>query len=131
MKILLILVMLLVALTACEAQTKVIIGSTVTVTWDAPPLGTIPVSEVAYEVVVQPYPSGTQVLVGTVTALERAITFTVEGSYKLGVRTKRTVALSGDVLYSAYAWSDAEGSPAPWYVTYYESPPKVLRIRIK
>jgi hypothetical protein len=123
-----ILVLILVALLAC-AQTQTIVGSTITVTWDAPALGTIPVAQISYEVVLQPYPSGTQTLVGTITTLEEPVTFAVEGQYKIGVRTKRTVA--GTILYSDYSWSDVEGSPTPWYAAYYALPPKVVRVRIK
>ena len=128
-RILTVLLTILVTL-AAQCQTKTIVGSTITVMWDAPALGTIPVSEIGYEVVLQPYPSGTAVLVGTVTAVEQAITFSAEGNYKLGIRTKRTTPDS-TILYSAYSWSDLEGSPAPWYAAYYATPPKVLRVRIK
>jgi hypothetical protein len=113
-----------------SCQTKTIVGSTITVAWDAPALGTIPVAQISYEVVLQPYPTGTQVLLATVATLEEPITFTAEGPYKIGVRTKRTVP-DGTILYSAYSWSDVEGSPAPWYAAYYASPAKVLRVRIK
>jgi hypothetical protein len=125
----LVVLLVLVALMAC-AQTKTIVGSTITVTWDAPALGTIPVAQISYEVVLQPYPTGTQVLLANVATLEEPVTFSAEGPYKVGVRTKRTVP-DGTVLYSAYSWSDVEGSPAPWYAAYYASPAKVLRVRIK
>ena len=120
--------MVLVALGACS-QTKMIVGSTITVTWDAPALGTIPPAEIAYEVFAQPRPSGTVVLVGTVTAVEQVISFTVEGPYRIGVRTKRTTP-DATVLYSAYFWADVDGS-TPWYVVYYKSPDRVDRVRIK
>ncbi len=125
-------VILLAAMVAASlsCQTKTIVGPTITVAWDAPSLGTIPVAQISYEVVLQPYPTGTQVLVATVATLEEPITFTVEGPYKIGVRTKRTVP-DGTILYSAYSWSDVEGTPAPWYAAYYASPAKVLRVRIK
>lgn len=129
MKKVLILALLLVALVGC-AQTKVLVGKTITLAWDAPALGGIPLSEVSYEVYLQPYPTGTSTLVGTVTALEQVVTFAVEGRYKIGVRTKRTTA-DGTLLYSSYSWSDVDGTPSPWYVVYYENPARVERVRIK
>ena len=128
MKYAIIVLLFVTALVGC--QTKTIVGATITVTWDAPALGTIPMAQISYEVVLQPYPTGTQVLLATVAMLEEPITFTAEGPYKIGVRTKRTVP-DGTILYSAYSWSDVEGSPAPWYAAYYASPAKVLRVRIK
>jgi len=128
-RILLVLLTVLVCLNA-GCQTKTIVGSTITVQWDAPALGTIPVAQISYELVLQPYPAGTQVLLATVGTLEEPVTFSVEGNYKIGIRTKRTTP-DGTLLYSAYSWSDVEGSPAPWYAAYYATPPKVLRVRIK
>lgn len=128
-RFLLVALLALVAL-AIGCQTKTIVGSTITVAWDAPALGTIPVAQISYELVMQPYPTGTQVLLATVTDLEEPITFSAEGAYKIGVRTKRTVP-DGTVLYSAYSWGDVEGTPAPWYAAFYASPAKVLRVRIK
>jgi len=131
MRKLLIFVLLLAALSAC-AQTQTIVGSTITVAWDAPALGTIPVAQIAYEVVMQPYPSGTQVILDTIATLEEIVTFAAEGQYKLGVRTKRTVpGTPVTILYSGYSWSDLEGTPTPWYAAYYALPPKVVRVRIK
>jgi hypothetical protein len=131
MKKLFVLALFMVTVFAC-AQTQTIVGSTITVTWDAPALGTIPVAQISYEVVVQPYPSGTQTLVGTIATLEQVVTFSVEGQYKLGIRTKRTVpGTPVTVLYSDYSWSDLEGTPTPWYAAYYTLPPKVVRVRIK
>jgi hypothetical protein len=127
-RVLLVLVAVLAGL-AAECQTKTIVGSTITVTWDAPALGTIPPAEIAYEVFSQPRPSGTVVLVGTVSIVEQVITFTVEGPYRIGVRTKRT-APDATVLYSDYFWSDVDGT-TPWYAVYYASPAKVQRVRIK
>ena len=128
-KIALILLLCLVALGAC-GQTKVVVGKNITVVWDAPVLGGIPVAEIAYEVVVEPYPTGVAVLVATIATLEQLITFAVEGPYRIGVRVKRTVA-DGTVLFSEYLWGDIEGSPQPWYVVYYATPPRVQRVRIK
>jgi hypothetical protein len=131
MKRLFVILLMFVALAAC-GQTQTIVGSTIIVVWDAPAFGTIPVEQINYEVVVQPYPSGTQTIVGTIPTLEQVVTFTVEGPYKLGVRTKRTIPGTPIiVLYSDYSWSDLEGSPAPWYAVYYALPPKVIRVRIK
>jgi hypothetical protein len=130
MKRFLLVALLVLTALSVSCQTKTIVGSTITVAWDAPALGTIPVAQISYELVLQPYPTGTQVLLATVATLEEPITFTAEGPYKVGVRTKRTVP-DGTILYSAYSWSDVEGTPAPWYAAYYASPPKVLRVRIK
>lgn len=125
-----VLVLVLVALTAC-AQTKTVVGNSITVTWDAPALGDIPPAQISYEVMTEVYPSGAQVLVGTATSVEQSITFTVDGStFKIGVRTKRTTA-TGEVLYSDWLWSDVAGTPQPWYVVYFKSPDRVLRVRIK
>lgn len=130
-RLLTIAILTLAVLLSCDAQTKTIVGSTITVAWDAPALGAIPAAEISYEVALQPYPSGTQTMVGTISALEEPVTFSAEGQYKIGVRVKRTVAVTGDILYSAWAWSDLEKSPSPWYAAYFASPPKVLKVRIK
>jgi len=124
--------MLIVCMAAAiSCQTKTIVGATMIVQWDAPALGIIPAVEVGYEVWLQPYPSGTSVLVATIVTFEQVVTFTLEGAYKIGVRMKRTVVADGTVIYSPYNWSDIDGSPSPWYVVFYLSPPKVLRVRIK
>ncbi len=128
MRRLMILGLLLVALVGC-GQTKTIVGSTITVTWDAPTLGAIPPAEIAYEVVLQPRPSGTVTLVGTATMIEQVVAFTVEGPYRIGVRTKRTTP-DATVLYSAYFWNDVDGT-SPWYAVYYAVPARVERVRIK
>lgn len=125
-----VVLMVLVAM-AVSCQTKIIVGSTLTVEWDAVGQGTIPASEISYEVVYTPYPSGAVVLVATVATLEAPITFTVEGAYRIGVRTKRTVAADGTVLYSEYLWGDIEGSPQPFYVVYYTLPARIERVRIR
>jgi hypothetical protein len=123
-------ILLLVAVFA-GCQTKTIVGSTITVQWDAPALGTIPPAEMSYEVWLQPYPTGTAVLMATVATLEQPITFSAEGAYKIGVRSKRTVASDSTVLYSTYLWSDVAGTPQPWYAAYYVTPAHVDRVRIK
>jgi hypothetical protein len=127
-RITVVLALALLTLSAC-AQTKMVVGNTITVTWDAPALGTIPPAEISYEVVVQPRPSGTVTLVGTATMIEQVVAFTVEGPYRIGVRTKRTTP-DATILYSAYFWADVDGT-TPWYAVYYATPPKVERVRIK
>jgi len=129
-QIFLVMLLALVAMSV-SCQAKIIVGSTMTVEWDAVDQGTIPASEVTYEVWVQPFPSGTPSLVATVATLEQPVTFSVEGAYRVGVRTKRTVEADGTVLYSEYLWSDIEGSPQPFYVVYYTLPSRIMRIRIK
>lgn len=127
----LVLVLVLVALMGACQTTKIVVGSSIVVEWDAPVLGMIPPSEVSYEVGFQPYPSGAFILVATITTFEQTITFTTEGAYKIGVRTVRTVATDGAILTSAWTWSDVDGVPTPWYVVYYATPGSVIRIRIK
>lgn len=127
-RVLLVAVMVIVAM-AAACQNRVIVGQTFTVAWDAPALGTIPPAEVAYEVVVETRPGGVQRSLGDSAALERAITLESEGKYRVGVRTVRTV--DGEVLFSEFAWSDVEGTPAPWYAAFYAVPAKVIRVRVK
>jgi len=127
MKYVVALLLFVASLAGCQVRT--IVGSTIIVEWDAPDLGAIPPAEITYEVYMEPYPGGAAVLIGTVATLEQPITFTVEGKYKIGVRTRRDV--DGETLYSEYAWSDVEGSPVPWYAAYYLMPPKVQRVRIR
>ena len=125
----LIIVLALVSIAAC-AQTKTVVGNSITVAWDAPPLGAIPPAEISYEVVLQPYPTGTAVLVATTAALTQAVTFATEGSYRVAVRAKRTTP-GGDIVYSPYLLSDVGGTPTPWYIVSYASPGGPLRIRIQ
>ncbi len=129
MKRMSIITVLILLAFAIGCQTRTIVGSTIVIEWDAPDLGTVPASEITYEIVYSPYPSGTMVVVATIITLEQPITFAVEGKYKVGIRTRRDV--DGEVFYSEYSWSDVEGAPTPWYAAYYLMPPKVQRIRIK
>ncbi len=132
MKRIMVLLALLVLVTlTASCQTKIIIGSNMTVEWDAVDQGSIPAGEISYEVVVAPYPAGDVVLVATVMTLESPITFSTEGPYKIGVRTKRTVVADGTVLYSEYLWGNVEGSPQPFYVVYYKTPARIERVRIR
>ena len=122
--------MLMAAITVCVGcQTRIIVGSSMTLAWDAPDLGDIPAEQISYEVVLAPYPTGDLALVATVATLEQAVTFASEGKYRLGVRARRDV--DGEVLYSDYLWGDVEGSPQPWYVVYYRLPPRILQLRVK
>ena len=129
MKRLMIAGLLVLVAMSLSCQVRTIVGSTAIISWDEPDLEGTPASQISYEVFMGPYPSGAMVLIGTVATLEQPITFTVEGRYKIGVRTRRDV--DGETFYSEYAWSDVEGSPVPWYAAYYLLPPKVQRIRIR
>jgi hypothetical protein len=129
MKRLIVVVALLVAAALAGCQTLTVVGSTIVVEWDKPDLGSIPETEVSYEVYLAPYPGGLGTLLATVTSLEQPISFTAEGKYRIGVRTKRT--FTGGEVFSPIAWSDVEGAPAPWYAAYYAAPPKVQRVRIQ
>jgi predicted phage tail protein len=115
--------MLLLAGVLAGCQTKVYVGSSIVVAWDAASLAT------SYEVVMEKLPEGGVVLVGETTALEHEVVFAVEGKYRLGVRSVRVI--EGEQLYSGYLWSDVEGVPTPWYVAFYMAPQRVERIRIK
>lgn len=113
-------------------QTPTTVGRTLTIQWDAPALGSIPPSQINYIVSIAPYPSGASSAVGSSTMTEYTITFAAEGAYKIGVVTVRTIPGTPPlVLYSPYSWSDADGSPAPWYAVYYTVPDRVQRVRVK
>jgi hypothetical protein len=100
----------------------------VTVGWDAVTKladGTnIPTGDaVAYQVYTKKG-TGAEALVGEVNSLQQTITFTVEGEYLVGVRTKRTIT-GGVTVYSSITWSnstDVAAVPSPFSVGYYLPP---------
>lgn len=106
----------------------VVYTNQITVGWDAvTKLGdgtTIPAGDaIAYQVYTK---KGTaaEVLVGEINSLQQTITFTVEGDYLIGVRTKRTVT-GGAIVYSPITWSnstDVAAVPVPFSVGYYLPP---------
>jgi hypothetical protein len=106
----------------------VVYTNQITVGWDAVTKladGTdIPMGDaVAYQVYTKKG-TGTEVLVGEVNSLQQTITFTVEGEYLIGVRTKRTIT-GGVVTYSDITWSnsaDVVAVPVPFSVGYYLPP---------
>lgn len=110
-----------------SCQTLTVVGKSVTVEWD--PVEGVPTEELSYEVYVAPYPGGLGALFATTTSLFQEVALPKEGKYRVGVRAKRKTA---DVeLFSSISWSDVDGAPAPWYLAFYESPPRVQRIRVK
>jgi hypothetical protein len=123
--------LLLAVCLVASCQTKVVVGQSLEVEWDAPSLGTIPPAEVTYEVGIQGYPSGAFTLIATVPGTGGVVTFAAEGAYRVMVRTVRTVVEDGTVLPSEWAKSDEVGTPSPWYVVFYATPGSVIRIRIR
>jgi hypothetical protein len=96
----------------------------VTVAWDqVSDTGTI-----SYEIFVAPYPLPDPLDLGTLdppietTALEATVSFSVEGSYTVGVRTKKSI--NGEILFSDINWSHQNGAatPNPFIVGYYIPP---------
>jgi hypothetical protein len=123
----LVLALLLLAggLVSCQERVPVVVPL-VTVQWD-PPVDAAP--DLRYEVVVSPWPTGPVTLIGTVSTTECTYTLPAEGKYRFGVRGARTV--DGVEYFSAYCWSDAEGDPSPWYVSYVKALGKPQRVRLK
>jgi hypothetical protein len=72
-----------------------------------------------------------EVSLGLTNLTEYSITFTVEGTYKVGVRTVRTIVDTGDVYYSDINWSDVNGewTPDPFVIRFHVPPdaPRGLR----
>ena len=52
-------------------------------------------------------------LIGETAELQYTVTFDQEGEYKVGVRTKRQVASTGDIVYSEINYSDQNGESTP------------------
>lgn len=75
MKKFLFLLFLVIIVVGCGAQTKTIVGNTITVAWDAPDLTGIPIAEVAYEIVLQKVSDSSISLIATVVTLEAPIVF--------------------------------------------------------
>jgi len=105
----------------------------VTVAWD-------PVSDtgvITYEVFVAPYPLPDPLDLGTLdppvetAATEATVSFSIEGAYTVGVRTKKQV--DTEILYSEVNWSFENGAntPDPFIVGYYVPPDAPLTLRIQ
>lgn len=103
----------------------------ISVAWD-------PVSstgEITYEVfyssypVVDPLDFDAHVLVVETPTPTAVITFSEEGKYAIGVRTKKVI--DGEILYSDMNWSYENGlsTPNPFIVVYYVPPDAVLNLR--
>jgi hypothetical protein len=52
-------------------------------------------------------------LIGETTELQYTVTFDHEGEYIVGVRTKRQVTSTGDIVYSEINYSDQNGESTP------------------
>jgi hypothetical protein len=52
-------------------------------------------------------------LIGETSELQYTVTFDQEGEYRVGVRTKRQVASTGDIVYSEINYSDQNGDSTP------------------
>jgi hypothetical protein len=52
-------------------------------------------------------------LIGETAELEYTVTFNQEGEYGVGVRTKRQVANTGDIVYSEINYLDQNGDSTP------------------
>jgi ribosomal protein L27 len=121
------IVILLACLSIGWAQT-VHYTNQITIAWDAVTKladgTTIPAGDViAYQVYTKKG-TGAEVMVGEANSLQQTITFTVEGEYLIGVRTKRTIT-GGVVTYSDITWSnsaDVVAVPSPFSVGYYLPP---------
>ncbi len=120
-----IILFLTAALATCQVNVPVI-GS-VTIAWNATP-NVLPGER--YEIYIDKYPATTAPVLVTTTALfEWTFTISIEGAYRFGVRALKLV--DGVTVPLEYAWSDIDGTPAPWYVTYYKATGKVQMLRVK
>ena len=52
-------------------------------------------------------------LIGETAEIQYTVTFDQEGEYRVGVRTKRQVASTGDIIYSEINYSDQNGDSTP------------------
>ena len=113
----------------------VIYTNQVTIGWDAVTKladGTnIPTGDVISYQVYTKKGTAAEVLVGEINSLQQTVTFTVEGEYLVGVRTKRAIT-GGAIVYSTITWSnstDIAAVPVPFSVGYYIPPavPKGLK----
>jgi hypothetical protein len=120
MKRIMILLLILVVGVVAFAQTA-IVTSNPTVGWQAVTKlsdGTVvPTGDIiSYDVVISPYVSGqapVPTFLANVSSLNYHVTFSGEGQYVVGVRTKRVVS-DGTVMYSDYVWSSVGGTPSPF-----------------
>ena len=131
MKKLLFIGLMLIMAMGLWAQ-EIVYTNQVTIEWDVvAPMGG---DTISYEVYRAPHPAGSpEELLGETTDLFYTVTFTVEGTYILGVRTVRTIIETGERLYSDINWSDVNGvfTPNPFLCRYYQSPvvPEGLRLQ--
>jgi hypothetical protein len=110
---------------SCQKSVPIIIN-TVTIQWDAS-IGAP--ADIRYEVFYGLYPGGTMIQVSTVSALEYVITLPAEGNYRFSVRAMRTI--DGINYYSDFIYSEIDGIPEPWYISYVKILGKPQRLRVK
>jgi hypothetical protein len=126
MKKLIAIGILILVLFSAWAQ-DVIYTNQATVAWDAvAPLGG---DTITYEVWISD--GTTDTLMAETDLLEHTITFGVEGSWTIGVRTVRTITATGERLYSEMNWSDVNGeaTPNPFVIRFYLPPAAPLGLR--
>lgn len=122
-KVAIVVLLMLAAVVAWSQQT--IYTNQVTIEWDAvAPIE--PDDVIAYEIFRSPYPITVDrqdpllhESLGQVSPTNAVISFTVEGSYVLGVRTIRELQ-GGDIVFSEINWSDENGvaTPVPFVIRY-------------
>lgn len=125
------LMLVFIFLTIGWAQ-EIVYTNQTTIAWDAVTKlsdgSVIPVEDtITYEV----YRG--DVLFGETSGLEYTITFIEEGEYRVGVRTKRLVASTGDTVYSDMNWSDINGleTPDPFVVRFIVPVAEPRNLRLK
>jgi hypothetical protein len=138
MKKILIVVFLMVAVLAfSQVRTDTAADGTVSLAWDAPAdvtAGTVPASEITYELYVAPADDINALTLVTETqdTFFDNIDMTVygEGKYNFGVLARRDIVDLG-IFFSDMHWSHVGGMPSPFTVWYFTRPgmPSGLRVQ--
>jgi len=92
---------------------------------------------ISYQVYISPYPvvdpldPDAHMLVSETTSTQAVVTFSGEGKFAIGVRTKKE--FEGETLYSDINWSfeNGESTPNPFIVGRYLPPDAVLNLRVE
>jgi hypothetical protein len=126
MKKLIAIGILILVLFSAWAQ-DVIYTNQATVAWD--PVAPLGGDVITYEVWISD--GITETLMIETDLLEHTITFGAEGSFKVGVRTVRTITATGERLFSDMNWSDVNGAstPDPFVIRFYLPPDAPLGLR--
>lgn len=129
-------------------QVRKVVPNQVTVGWDAVTTlqngNPVPAGDlIKYEIYLADYPvaeadrenPAAHTLLGETDAVEWLVTLQNEGNYAVGIRSIRYV--DGDTvdpdkrIENGFGWSDIDGVPVPWYLSYFIPAAKATGIYTK